>query len=193
MAEPDDLVLLGLDRGDDVAHGLAAWGVQRGQEHLVAVGHAVVEDVVVEIEDAAPPRAEMTTPGDPLGIGGGGTVKWPRHRRTPIGEQRPVIIVLVEQTDSADVQCLARFLVEPTEAQPAVSHPQAPEPGVDRTGRHVALPQVFGGLGRTVAQHTAQLGGRRRPLGVEPAVEKRDVLSFRCELGIIPCFIQPWL
>jgi hypothetical protein len=53
VLQPDDLVLLGLDRGDDVAHRPGARRVEGGQQLALRGGSLGVEPVVEKCDVAA--------------------------------------------------------------------------------------------------------------------------------------------
>src|SRR5205807_1640337 len=80
---PDDPVLFGLDRLDDVAHPPGAAGRQRGQQRtlaaqrrLVVLGQRVeVEDVVLDVEQLPPAGAQMPSSYDAQRVGRGGPVE----------------------------------------------------------------------------------------------------------------------
>ena len=113
-AGADDQVLLGLDGGDDVAHGVAAGLAERGHQGAVADDGQLVavevrrqlgaHQVVLDAQDAAALGADDATPDDTAGVDRGGAVEGGRGRGPPVDDQRRV--VLVEDADAADVQGL---------------------------------------------------------------------------------------
>lgn len=109
---PDHQVLLGLDGGDDVAHGVAAGLSEGGHQGAVADDgqFAAVQDrlqlrthqVVLDAEDATPLRADHPAPYDAPGVDGGRPVERRRGRCPPVDDQRGVFGV--EDSDTADVE-----------------------------------------------------------------------------------------
>ena len=105
VIQPDDLVLLGLDRRDDVAHPLTTRRVDRGEQRgipsLATAGTA--EDLVGEIDHLAPARVELAAAPHVLRTCCGGDVERACCGRTPIEQQRFVIVLAIENADPADV------------------------------------------------------------------------------------------
>ncbi len=110
----DDQVLLGLDGGHDVPHGVAAGLAEGGHEGAVADDGQLVpaeerlelgaHEVVLDAQHAAALGPDDPAPYDPPRIDRGGAVERRRGRGPPVDDQRGV--VLVEHTDTADVQRL---------------------------------------------------------------------------------------
>ncbi|WP_454294461.1 hypothetical protein [Salana multivorans] len=106
---PDDLVLLRLDRRDDVLHPAGAVLAERGHEGALAGQRAAmvgvecvgVEHVVLDPDDAPVAGREMTTTHDAGRVRCGGLVERAGRRGAPVGEDRGVL--LVGQADPADV------------------------------------------------------------------------------------------
>jgi hypothetical protein len=111
---PDDEVLLGLDGGDDVPHGVAAGLAQRGHQRTVADHRQFTpgkggfqlraHQVVLDPEDLAALGADDPTAYDPAGIDRRGAVERRGRRGPPVDHQRRV--VRVQDADTADVECL---------------------------------------------------------------------------------------
>ena len=96
---PDDLVLLGLDRGDDVGHPAGAARAHRGEQRGLAgepaapgdagrAGGVEVEHLVVDGGDLATAGAQVPSPADALGRRGGRRVEGPGGGRAPVHQQR---------------------------------------------------------------------------------------------------------
>ena len=179
VVEPDDLVLLGLDRRDDVAHALAARRVHGREQDRVGVpvgavgaaGAGMAEHLVGEVDDAAPARVELAAPAHVLGMRAGGDVEGARGRGAPVEQHR--FVVLVAQTDPADVGALAGVRVEPPEAQPVVRDVQPLHLRGRGAHRDVALHgRLAGALQRRVV-----LALHPRAFRVEPGVEPGHVVA----------------
>ncbi len=99
VVEPDDLVLLGLDGRDDVAHALAAGGVDRGEQRRVPAPVVVgptrartTEHLVGEPGQPPSVRVELPSPAHVLRVRAGGDVERPRRRGPPVEQQRLVVV-----------------------------------------------------------------------------------------------------
>ncbi len=106
---PDRLVLVALDRRDDVAHLAAAAAGQRGDECSVAddddvVGRLGDHEVVLGADDLAPGSAARVGAGRPSGRRG-----WRGRRHggggAPVDDER--LVVVVAHAEAADVADLA--------------------------------------------------------------------------------------
>ena len=126
VIEPDDLVLLGLDGRDDVAHALPARCVDRRQQRRIPalIGTGSAEDLVGEIDDPPSEGVELPTPTHVLRGRGGGHIERARRRCPPIEQQWFVLVVRIEDADAADVQTLVCHAVQPAETQSAVGDVQ---------------------------------------------------------------------
>ncbi len=110
----DDQVLLGLDGGDDVPHGVAAGLAERGHQgavaddgQLVAVEEGLqlgAHQVVLDAEDPAALGADDPAAYDPARVDRRGAVERRGGRGPPVDDQRRV--VRVQDADTADVQGL---------------------------------------------------------------------------------------
>ena len=187
---PDDAVLLGLDRRDDVAHPPGPPGGDRRHQGRLAreAGAAAgrgrvveVEHLVVDRQDLAAAGAQVPPAAHPLGRGRGGGVERLRRGRAPVHQQRLVVVLLVEQAQPPDVAPLPRLRVEPPERQAVLGRAQGREPvGVHRRSR-VALGERLRGAHGLVVQHRLEPPRRVGPALVEPAVEHRDVTALVLE------------
>ena len=97
---PDDLVLFGLDGGDDVAHTAGVRPAQGGHEHARAaeperlrrpLGTARSEKFVLDVEQVPAFGEEMPTAAQAHGVGARGPVERFGHRRPPVHHQRFVV------------------------------------------------------------------------------------------------------
>ena len=127
---PDDLVLLALDGGDDVAHAPGAGRLERGDERAVAleagalaqVEGVLAEQLVLDAEQLAAAGGEVAAAGQAHGLAAGGPVERLGHRRPPVDDHR--LLVLVRHRQAADVEGLAARLglaVDPAEQQRGVA------------------------------------------------------------------------
>lgn len=176
VVQPDDLVLLGLDGGDDIAHLLAARCVHRGEQGRVTVlvVTGAPQHLVGEVDQSAPARVELAPPAHVLRMRGGRCVERPRGRGAPIEQQRFEFVVLVEDSDPPDVGTFARQCVQPAEAQPVVGDVQPPH--LPRRSPHfdVAIHQ----RAAVTAQRRAIPVLRPRAFRVEPAVQPSQIVLF---------------
>ncbi len=103
----DDLVLLGLDRRDDVAHGADARPLDLLLEQLADAGRlGGVGEVLVLVRGQLPARVpEAAAQRDVLRVGLGGPVERLGDRRTPVDHHR--VAVGVVDVAAADVELLA--------------------------------------------------------------------------------------
>ena len=124
---PDHGVLVGLDRGDDVAHARAAGGVEAGEQRALADDHVravhprglealEVEHLVLHTGDLPVGGRDLPAPEHAARVGGGRLVEGLRGRRAPVDEQ--LVARLVGHAYPADVAPLAVVEVEAPEAQP---------------------------------------------------------------------------
>ena len=118
----DDLVLLGLDRGDDVAERAGAAALERGEQGRVArdlgwgriVGEPVVvadaevplaEQLVLDAEQLAALDREVAATDEAHRLAAGGAVERFGDRRPPVDDDR--LGVLIGHREAADVEALA--------------------------------------------------------------------------------------
>jgi hypothetical protein len=181
---PDDRVLLGLDRGDDVAHPAGAPRVDGGEQGGLAGqpaglgdrgGVVEVQHLVVDGGDLAAAGAQVAPAPDALRRCGGGRVERPGRGRPPVHQQRLVLVVLVEQPQPPDVAALAVLHVEPAEGEPVLRGPQRGEPVGVHGGSGVALGEGLRRADGLVVQHAGEPAGRLGPAGVETLVQHADV------------------
>ncbi len=189
----DDLVLLGLDGGDDVAHPPGAVGVERGQQGGLAgqpaprvagpvpVHRARVEHLVVDAGDGAPAGPDVPAAAHPVRGGGGGHVERGGGRGAPVHQQWPVLVGRVEQADATDVAALSVRQVEAPETQSVLGRVELRDPvGVQCHGR-VPLNACLG-ISPVFPQCRGQLGRGLFPLVVEAPVEHGQVFLLASDL-----------
>ncbi|SLH76281.1 Uncharacterised protein [Mycobacteroides abscessus subsp. abscessus] len=141
VVEADDLVLFGLDGGDDVAHTRAARGVHRGEQGRVGalVAARAAEDLVGEGDDLPAPGVELAAAAHVLRVGGGGDVEGAGGGGSPVEQQGFELVVLVVEADAADVVAFAGDGVQAAEAQAVVGHAEALDLPGEGADFHVPL------------------------------------------------------
>jgi hypothetical protein len=180
---PDHLVLLGGDRGHDVAHLAGARPLELGQQGIgdaAVVGRVdavgIVEDLVEQVVDAAVAHDEAAAAVQLHRVGGGGSVERRRHVGPPVDDDRVALGVL--DVAAADVPGGAVLVVEPAEAEPG-------DVGVETVEAALQVPLGGGRVGR--------LGGRVGELGdacgagphrLETSVGVVDVVLFVGQVGM---------
>ncbi len=117
---PDDRVLFGLDRGDDVAHRARAGPAELGEQRVrhSARAHERVGVVEVLLEDVAqlPSREhEAAPPLEPEGVGERRSVERRCHSCAPIDHDGRARVVFDVAT--TDVPGVAQLLVDAPEAE----------------------------------------------------------------------------
>ena len=166
------LVLLGLDGGHDVAHGVPTGPAQRGHQgafadhHELAVGVLTVQQVVLDADHGHALAAQHATPDHLHRVGRGGPVERLRRPRAPVDHQR--LVLLVADADPTDVADLAVRAVEPAEDQALVLGVQHGQPLSRLEREDVALVQAGAVL-------LANVGATVRR--VERAARSGDLLS----------------
>ena len=169
----DDLVLLGLDGGDDVEHLAGAGPFELGQERVAAAqpsGAGVVvpaaEEVVGHGDDRAAVHHDLAAPGETQGVLRAGPVEGHRDGGPPVHDDGIGPDVLDVAT--ADVPGRALVLVDaPEEEGPGAVRQEVDPP---REGRHVVevgvpgadqiLEELLGALthGRERRQRVVEVG-----------------------------------
>ena len=183
----DDVVLLRLDRADDVAHGAGAAALQRRQQRALAgerrlVGQVVeVEELVLHPDDAAPVGDEVAAPGQPHRVAAGRPVERLGDGRAPVDDQR--LLVDVGHGQATDVEALARRAVDPPEAQRLVAQAELLDAGEGRAHDHVALLPGLVGAAPAVADHLVPSGRCGRPHRIEAGVGPVDVGLFALDVA----------
>ena len=174
----DDLVLLCLDGGDDVAHAVTARRVHRRQQGCVTGSVAVVargaEKLVCEVDDPPTEVVELATSAHVLGVRPGRHVERARRRRAPVDQHRLVVVILVEQPDTTDVGALTGNAVQAAEAQSVVGH----IPPVHLLGQRTYLDVAVHQRPAVAAQCCGVAGLQPGAFGIETFVELRHVGPF---------------
>ncbi len=113
QGSPDDLVLLGLDRGDDVAHPPGVSSRESRQQHARPSQAerfgpprpiALCEELVLEVHDASAVGQEMAAPAQAHGARTRRTVERLGDRRPPVHHER--LVLGVRDRQPADVKGL---------------------------------------------------------------------------------------
>jgi hypothetical protein len=174
---PDHLVLLALDRRDDVAHASGAGAAerveQRGFAHEdepVVGGVRGVEELVLEVDDLPVLRQDVPPPDDPQRVGRRGPVERLGGGGPPVGDQRLVVGVI--DGDSSDVVGDALRGVDPSEDQWFIADLQMLHPAQAALDDGVALRS-----GRRAVGHRLRGDALSAPLHLlEPLVRVVDQL-----------------
>jgi hypothetical protein len=119
----DQVVLVGLDRRDDVAHPRVAGPLELLEQEIVdggrSVGEGAVESLVADPGQLAAARAEAAAHRDAVRRRGRRRVEGPCRRRLPVDDQRAAGVVV--HPAAPDVNLVGGFLgVDPPEAEPAL-------------------------------------------------------------------------
>ena len=197
--QPDDRVLLGLDRRHDVAHRRPARRLERGQQRRVGRGSGIgvaVEHVVVEIRDPLvgchSGDLEMSPPGQPKRRRQRGAVERPGGGCPPVDE-RALPVRGIGEPDAADVARRPVGVVEPAEAQPRASGSQRAHPLRPAVHGDVALPAGTELPARLRGQRTPRLGrggrefvGEQRVQPADPGGLRRQLLLDRGTVDALP-------
>ncbi len=196
---PDGLVLLGLDRGHDVAHPAGALPLERREQRALThdgearvVGGLGVEHLVVETDDLPTAlgqdvaAAQHTHPGDRgrpverLGDGG-----------APVDHQRGVLGVVDAQPAHVEAQSVIE--IQSSEAERGLTDVERGEPALGGLDGDVAFEP---GLVRPTTTHVGVgLGdrGRRGPHGFQPLVHRVEVGLLGDDLGVLSGWRHKWL
>ena len=189
----DDLVLLGLDRGHDVAQPTGAGRLERGHQGVAAgdlgpgadEGLGVAEDLVLDAQQGPAPDREVPAAGEAHRVATGGPVEGLGHGRPPVDDHR--VLVLVGHGDATDVEIVTAVLlvtVDPPEDERGVSQVEAPQAVGDAVVHDLPLPAGLLGATPSDLDGVRQPGGRRAA-GLEALVGALDVGLFGVEVGVI--------
>jgi hypothetical protein len=185
----DDLVLLGLDGGDDVAHPARALRVEGGEQRPLPaqageprlVERVEVEHVVLDAVDLAALEHQVPAPHHALGVGGGRLVERLGRRGAPVDEH--AVLLVVGQADPADVEPVAVGQVQTAEDQPVLHRPQLAEPVLVQGREGVALGSALVAAGGTAATHLGEVRRGAFTQLVEPCVQLVDTVLLLGDLG----------
>ena len=185
-AGPDDGVLVGLDRREDVAHPLGAAAAEARDERRLGVegggGPQLVEGcggegLVPVVGDATGGPAVAAAAGQPHRLGEGGAEEGLCRRRPPVDQQR--VAGVVGEADAADVDRLVVAVADhPPEAQVEPEAAQDPQLSAQPVGLEVALEDllaVAGGGPAVVVEAVGEPGD----LGVEGQGDSGEVAFVR--------------
>ncbi len=197
LRRTDDLVLLALDGGDDVAEGARAAAFERGQQRRVAaqlvltdgIGAAIeslvvadpevplAEQLVFDAEQLLALDGEMPAPGDAHRIATGGAVERFGDGCPPVDHDG--LAVFVGHRQPADVEALEpvgrlRVPVDPPEDQRGIAEVEVGQPLHQRLVERVALEAGLERAAEIGLGHVAHTP-RRRTTGVQAVVRVIDV------------------
>ena len=170
---PDDLVLLGLNGGDDVEHLAGTGPLELRQQGVTATepGARVLvagnaEEVVGDGNDRPPVDHDLASPGQAEGVLGAGPIEGHGHRGTPVDDHGVRSGVLHVAT--ADVPGRAVLFVDAPEEAGAAGSPPGATPGArvrrrnrDRGSQRRSDPATA--LRRAAAWPPARRGRGRAP------------------------------
>ena len=163
---PDRLVLLGLDGGDDVAHGVAAGACQGREQGAVADHYQIgavrvaIQQVVLDPDHPVTAAAQHSASDDMHGIGRCRPVERLGGRGAPVDHQG--FVVGVANPDPADVADLTVCPIEPAEDQPLVLGVEHGEPLGRLEREHITLVETGAVL---LADEGTAVGLIERPSG----------------------------
>ena len=190
---PDNVVLLSLDRPDDVAQPTGAGRLEGGDQgslSLQAVSVAVpeplrvAEQLVLDAHYDPAAADQVPAPFQAHGHRTGGPVEGLGDWGPPVHDHR--ILVDVPDPDSTDVKAAAAglgLLVDATEDQRGVAHVQLPQTSGYRVPDGLALEASLVGAPLAHLDHGSQLQG---PVagGLETRIGVVDVGLFGVHLGV---------
>ena len=186
--QPDDRVLLGLDRRDDVAHRRPARRLQCGEQRRIGRGSGIgvaVEHVVVESGDplvgCRSGELEMPSPGHAERRRQRRAVERPGGGCPPVDECA-LPVRGVGEPDAADVARRPVGVVEPAEAQPRAGGGQRADPLRPAVHGDVALPPGAELPAGRRGQHAPRPAGGRRQFGGEERMQPADPPGLRLRL-----------
>ena len=186
----DDLVLLRLDRGDDVAHPVGARRVEGGEQCAVA-GECVgwrgpvegvdVEHVVVDRGDVAAGGRDVPAADDPHGFSWRGPVERLRGRRPPVEHQ--LVLLVVGQSEATDVPGAVGAQVQSAEHQPVLDRVEGAQPLLVQRGERVPLALSRRGPTDAHPAHAGQLLRVPCTLRVQRRIRRVDARLVRERLA----------
>ena len=188
----DDLVLLALDGGDDVAHAAGPGRLQRGDEGAVAlqagsfaqVERVLAEELVLDPEQLAAARGEVPAAGQAHRVTAGRPVEGLGHRRPPVDHHR--LLPPVRHGQAPDVEGLAAVVgvtIDAAEQQRRVAQVELGQPVGDGVEDDVALEASLLGAALAHLDHALQPVRRRARL-LEAVVRTVDVGLLSSQVGM---------
>ena len=195
----DDLVLLALDRGDDVGQPPGAGLLEGGDQRAAAADLAAVvdhrelaaeqpgrlaEELVLDAEELAAPGGEVAAADEAHRLAAGGPVERLGDRRPPVDDER--LAVLVGHGQAADVVAVAAVpagAVDAAEHEAGVAELERGQPLGDVALDHLPLPAGLLGAALAHLDHRAQPGGLLAR-ALEAAVRVVDVGLLRSQIGV---------
>lgn len=181
----DDVVLLGLDGRDDVAHPARAGAGQRGEQHLVGVvrlvsgagGVGEIHDLVVQVGDRASLRGDVPPAAQPHRFISGREIERPRDGSPPVDQQWGPLGVVLPDSDAPDVMGDSVAPVDTSETESRDGGIQRGERGGVLGDADIALhPRLS--TGAELRDRGMHGGFGRCPELVEPLVGEGDELLF---------------
>ena len=195
----DDLVLLALDRGDDVGEAAGASLLERGDERAPAADLAALvdhgelaaeqpgrlaEELVLDGEQLAAAGGEVAAAHEAHRLAAGGPVEGLGDRRPPVDDERLAVLVGHGQpADVVAVAALAAGAVDAAEHQAGVAELERGQPLGDVALDHLPLPAGLLGAALADLDHRAQPGGLLAR-SLEAAVRVVDVGLLGGQVGV---------
>ena len=196
---PDDLVLLALDRGDDVGEAPGADLLERGDQGALAPDlPAVVDDRQLAAEEPGGLAEQLVLDGQQLAAPGGevaaadqahrrapgGPVEGLGHRGPPVDHQRlPLLVGHGQAPDVEAVAPLALGAVDPPEHEAGVAELEGGQPVGDVALDHLPLPPGLLRAALAHLDHRAQTSGLEAR-ALEAVVGTVDVGLFGGQVGM---------
>ncbi len=183
----DDLVLLRLDRGHDVAELARARLLECGQEgtraNQIALGRGrCVQHLVFDAEQRAAPHCEVTPAGEAHRRASRRPVEGLGHGRSPVNDDG--LLPFVGDRQAADVEGLAGRSVDAAEHQGGVADLEVGQAVPDGLLDHVTLVAgLMGAAAADLGEAPQALGLRLGP--IEAVVGALDVRLLFGELGVL--------
>ena len=178
----DDRVLFGLDRRDDVAHLPGAGPAELGEQRIghpararerVGIGEVLLEDV----GELAAREHEPAPPLEPERVGERRPVERRRDAGPPVDDHRSAVAVF--DVAPADVPALARFLVDPAEAQDRDVVVERREPALQLPAHRLGI-----GLVRGEDVFVGDLGRRPPAHGLEARLGELQARAFERDVRV---------
>ena len=194
---PDDAVLLGLDRRDDVGHATGSLGGERREQRPLPLElepclaqQLGVEDLVLDPGDAAPGGDQVATGPRSERVRRGRLVERARLRNPPVEQHR--LEVGVSQPDPADVAVdvavgvvgCGGLQLDPPEGETLVHLAKLHDAVLVDSRERVALGATLVVASDVLPAHLAELHRRQILQFIEARVEACDVLPLAFQFAI---------